>query len=60
MVTEGMLFTLVLGAYAYTHQNNKGVAKKEDLERVERKVEMMYEHLLNKPMPEMPKANKAK
>lgn len=51
MLAEGMLFTLAVGAYAYTYQSNKGVAKKEDLDRVERKVETLYEHLLNKPMP---------
>ena len=51
MVTEGMLFTLIVGAFGYIYQTNKGSAKKEDLERVEQKVEMLYEHLLNRPMP---------
>jgi hypothetical protein len=51
MLAEGMLFALVAGAFVYTHESNKGVAKKDDLDRVERKVEMLYEHLLDRPMP---------
>jgi len=58
MLAEGMLFTMVAGAYGYIFMAERGSAKKEDLDRVERKVEFLYEHLVRKPMPEVPKNGK--
>lgn len=56
MVAEGMLFTLVIGAYGYTFLVDRKtgadkLASKEDVTRLEERIDTLYEHLLNRPMP---------
>ena len=46
------LMGLVVGCYGYTFKVNQGAAKKEDVEDLRARTNILYEHLLNRPISE--------
>jgi hypothetical protein len=57
----GTVFTLVFGGFGYTYlverniqERIKDLPDKEDIQDLRERVNTLYEHLLNKPMPDMP------
>lgn len=65
MITEGIFFSLIVGAYGYTYlTRDTKSASLEDLhrmeDRLERRIDMLYEHSLNRPMPLAKNGEKAR
>lgn len=46
------LFVLILGAYGYTWHDGREKASKEDIYDLRDRVNLLYEHLLNKSLDE--------
>jgi len=46
--TSGILIGLITGSYAYTYNSNKNKASKEDIKDLRDRVNILYNHLLNK------------